>query len=87
MIKTEKKTGDIDEKDFSGTDITTREGEKCLRDALKPLTDLTVAKDSNEFISVEIAMPVPFLKVYLSLSDCILIPSSFNVYFKSCFNE
>ncbi|XP_056002441.1 transmembrane GTPase Marf-like [Ostrea edulis] len=62
MIKTEVEMGSVNETDLSEIDITTDKGEKRLRDALKKLTDMTVGKDSKRFKSVDISMPVPFLK-------------------------
>lgn len=77
MIKTEMEIGSVKEMDLSEIDITTKEGEKRLRGALKELTDMTVSKESKQFESVDINMPVPFLKVYISLSDRMLFPFSF----------
>lgn len=44
-------------------DITTKEGEKELRQFLKEQTDITHSKQSAANISVEITYPIPFLKV------------------------
>lgn len=44
-------------------DINNKEGQKLLRDTLKPLTDLGSSEKSMEYQSVDIGMPIPFLKV------------------------
>lgn len=44
-------------------DINNKEGHKLLRDTLKPHTDMVSWEKSKEYQSVDIGMPIPFLKV------------------------
>ncbi|XP_062599161.1 uncharacterized protein in xynA 3'region-like [Saccostrea cucullata] len=62
MIKTELENGEVERRDMSDIDVLTRKGEKTLRDTLKNLTDMTIEKDSRKYKSVDIGLPVPFLK-------------------------
>ncbi|XP_062575658.1 uncharacterized protein in xynA 3'region-like [Saccostrea cucullata] len=43
-------------------DLETDDGLKSLRDTLENLTDVTSARDSNNFQSVDVGFPIPFLK-------------------------
>lgn len=46
-------------------------GTQKMRNALVNLTDMTLSKDSKKFRSVDISLPIPFLKVSL----CFLVPT------------
>ncbi|XP_078329880.1 transmembrane GTPase Marf-like [Crassostrea virginica] len=43
-------------------DINNKEGQKLLRNTLKPLTDIVSSEKSKEYQTVDIGMPIPFLK-------------------------
>lgn len=42
-------------------------GKAKLRSTIKNLTDMTSSKESKTFRSVDIALPIPFLKVIFSI--------------------
>ncbi|XP_062575962.1 uncharacterized protein in xynA 3'region-like [Saccostrea cucullata] len=69
IIKTELDNGEIDVKDMSNIDVKTKEGEKILRETLKNFTDMTIAKGSEKYKSVDVGLPVSFLKGNTILVD------------------
>lgn len=63
-IITENDAGKIKEKDFSDKfDLESKDGAKVLRDYLKDMTDMTASQRSAQIRSVDIGLPIPFLKV------------------------
>ncbi|XP_062577860.1 uncharacterized protein LOC134239723 isoform X1 [Saccostrea cucullata] len=62
VIKTESENGEVERIDMSDIDVLTKEGEKTLRDTLKNLTDMTIEKGSRKYKSVDIGLPLSFLK-------------------------
>lgn len=63
-IITENDAGKIKEKDFSDKcDLARKDGVKVLRDYLKDMTDMTASQRSTQIRSVDIGLPIPFLKV------------------------
>lgn len=63
-IITESMTGHTNEMDFTDTcDIKTKEGVKLLRNYLGQKTDITTSEESRQYRSVDIRLPIPFLKV------------------------
>lgn len=63
-IITENDAGKIKEKDFSDKyDLESKDGVKILRDYLKNMTDMTASQRSAQIRSVDIGLPIPFLKV------------------------
>lgn len=65
-VITENNTGKIVETDFTEKcDLASKDGEKVLRDFLKGMTDMTSAM-SVQIRSVDIGLPIPFLKVRLA---------------------
>ncbi|XP_062580374.1 uncharacterized protein in xynA 3'region-like [Saccostrea cucullata] len=62
VIKIESDTGAVEVEDMSDIDVETKQGEKTLRDTLKTLTDMTIEKGSRKYESVDIGLPVSFLK-------------------------
>lgn len=63
-IITENDAGKIKEKDFSDKfDLASKDGAKVLRDYLKYMTDMTASQRSAQIRSVDIGLPIPFLKV------------------------
>ncbi|XP_061180806.1 uncharacterized protein LOC133189451 [Saccostrea echinata] len=62
VIRTELETGEVEVKYIGDIDVETKEGKKSLRDTLKELTDMTVRKGSSKYKSVDIGIPVSFLK-------------------------
>lgn len=63
-IITENDAGKIKEKDFSDKcDLARKDGVKELRDYLKDMTDMTASQRSTQIRSVDIGLPIPFLKV------------------------
>ncbi|XP_062611965.1 uncharacterized protein LOC134273763 [Saccostrea cucullata] len=62
VIKIESDNGEVEMEDMSDLDVETKQGEKILRDTLKTLTDMTIEKGSRKYESVDIGLPVHFLK-------------------------
>lgn len=63
-VITENDTGKIEETDFTEKcDLASKDGEKVLRDFLKGITDMTSSAMSVQIRSVDIGLPIPFLKV------------------------
>lgn len=63
-IITESDTEKIKETDFTDKcDIASKDGEKVLRDYLKDMTDMTASERSAQIRSVDIGLPISFLKV------------------------
>lgn len=63
-IITESLTGQIEETDMTNRcDLATSKGVKVLRNYIKEFTDNTLSKDTNNFRSVDIGFPIPFLMV------------------------
>lgn len=63
-VITENNTGKIVETDFTEKcDLASKDGEKVLRDFLKDMTSSTM---SVQIRSVDIGLPIPFLKVRLA---------------------
>lgn len=68
-IITESLTGQIEETDMTNRcDLATSKGVKVLRNYIKEFTDNTLSKDTNNFRSVDIGFPIPFL-----MSNTILV--------------
>lgn len=66
-VITENNTGKIVETDFTEKcDLASKDGEKVLRDFLKGMTDMTSSAMSVQIRSVDIRLPIPFLKVRLA---------------------
>lgn len=66
-VITENNTGKIVETDFTEKcDLASKDGEKVLRDFLKGMTDMTSSAMSVQIRSVDIGVPIPFLKVRLA---------------------
>lgn len=69
-IITENDAGKIKEKDFSDKcDLASKDGVKVLRDYLKDMTDMTASQRSAQIRSVDIGLPIPFLKGNTILVD------------------
>ena len=49
-------------------DSNTEEGLQILRGKLKDLTDMTLSQESKQYRSVDIGLPIPFLKVIVLTS-------------------
>lgn len=63
-IVTESNTGEIRETDLtSKCNLSSKDGVKLFRKFLKEKTDMTCSKESVQFQSVDIALPIPFLGV------------------------
>ena len=63
-ISTKDASGKIKEIDLTDKcDINSKGEEKLLRDTLKTLTDIGSSQESKEYQSVDIGLPIPFLKV------------------------
>lgn len=66
-VITENNTGKIVETDFTEKcDLASKDGENVLRDFLKGMTDMTSSAMSVQIRSVDIGLPIPFLKVRLA---------------------
>lgn len=85
-IITESMTGHTKEKDFTDTcDIRTKEGVKLLRDYLSTKTDMTTSEESLQYRSVDIRLPVPFLKVTYTYTYTYIPTNTGNYYFCGIF--
>lgn len=63
-IIVESENGDITEKDLTEQcNLDTEEGQQKLREEITKCTDLTKSKDSARHQSVDIGLPISFLKV------------------------
>ena len=49
-------------------DSNTAEGLQILRGKLRDLTDMTLSQESKQYRSVDIGLPIPFLKVIVLTS-------------------
>ena len=53
-------------------DLNSAEARKKLKDTLEKLTDMTVCQESKQHKSVDIGLPIPFLKVIAVLGISLL---------------
>ena len=64
QITVEHLSGQMEVIDLDGKcDSNTEEGLRMLRSKLKDLTDMTLSQESKQYRSVDIGLPIPFLKV------------------------
>lgn len=69
QITVEHSYGQIEVIDLTDEcDSNTEEGLRILRGKLKDLTDMTLSQESKQYRSVEIGLPIPFLKVIVLTS-------------------